>query len=408
MVDGARRRGCRWLVLLLLAPGCGGAEDGAPSGVAISSDPDGARAVSGSLADLATLPRWTIAAEPRFEIGRREGEPGNDLFNVRSAFVLSDGRLVIANGGSAELRFYTPEGEYTGSVGGKGEGPGEFIAIQRADLLRGDSILVADARAGRLSLFDSDGAFVSDTRLLPGGDQPAFTLPSGALESGRFVSLGAAYRFDEDEMALWRDTTAAVLRERDGTPLDTLARLPGTEAIRIQTEGLATVVPRAFGRAEFARATGSMIVLATNDRYELEIRGVDGAVSARVRIAGAGCPTTEAEFDEWLDESFGREREVLRGKARELASSAPRHETHPAFQVLHVDRTGHVLVGRRACDGERMDYTAFSPDGLPVARFVLGPDVRILDVGADYVVLLSRDELDRSIVGLHALERSPN
>lgn len=408
MGEVARRSGCRCLVLFLLLAGCGRAREDAASGVAVSNDPDGTRVVSGSLEDLATVPQWTFATEPRLEIGTREGEPGNDLFGVRSAFVLSDGRLVIANGGSAELRFYGPDGEYAGSVGGKGEGPGEFIAIQRADLLRGDSILVSDVRARRLSLFDSHGAFVSDVRLLPGADQAAFTISSGALEDGRVVTVSAPFRFAEGEMVLWRDTTTAVLHARDGTPVDTLARLPGTETVLIQTEGLATIVPRAFGRMGFEQASGSTIVFARNDSYELELRAADGAVSTRVRIAGAGCPTTEAEFDDWLDESFGREREVLRGRARELASSAPRYETHPAFQVLHIDRTGHVLVGRRACDGDRTDYSVFSPDGLPVAGFALDPDDRILDVGADFVVIRSRDELDREIVRLHALERSPN
>ena len=243
---------------------------------------------------------------------------------------------------------------------------------------------------------------------MPGGDQPAFTISAGALASGRSVTLGARFRIDESEVSLRRDTTSAVLHRRDGSAIDTLARLPGTELALVQTQGLSVMVPRAFGRSEFARAAGSTIALATNDRYELDILGAEGTLAARVRITGPGCPTTEAEFDAWLEDSFGSEPEEFRRTSRELVSSAPRHDTHPAFQAMLVDRAGHVIVGRRTCDRERMDYGVFSANGLPVARFSLDAAVTVLDVGVDYVVLRTRDELDREIVRLHALQRSSN
>lgn len=53
-----------------------------------------------------------------------------------------------------------------------------------------------------------------------------------------------------------------------------------------------------------------------------------------------------------------------------------------------------------------MDYVVFSPTGIPTARVSTRPEPRLLDIGEDYVVLLTRDELDREIVSRHRLSRS--
>ena len=394
-----------WVGLLSVAgSSCGPAGDAGSGGVQVGTDTDGTRLVTATLADLETLPAWTLSAEPAVEIGAVEGAPGHDLFNVRSAFLLGDGRLVIANGGSTELRIYSATGEYRGSFGGEGGGPGEFTSIQRADPVRGDSILVYDQRARRLSLFDGEGVFVSDGRL-PAGGVPSFAISTGVLDIGRTVTLTVAFGEPDGESGVRRDTATVQLHERDGTVVDTLGRLPGTEVVDVQAAGLALVTTRAFGRGEFARAGGSTLVLATNDEYSFEILDASGAVAARVRVDVPGCPTTDAEFQEWLEREFDREQDGFREAAREFAAAAPRHETHPPFQTLDVYRTGDVWVGRRACHEDLVDLTIFAPDGLPVGRLTLEEGVAVLDVGEDDVVVRVRDELEREIVRVHTLER---
>jgi len=48
---------------------------------------------------------WRIGPEPSLSIGVLEGDEPHMLFAVRDATRLADGRIVVANGGSAELRF---------------------------------------------------------------------------------------------------------------------------------------------------------------------------------------------------------------------------------------------------------------------------------------------------------------
>ncbi|WP_419943063.1 hypothetical protein [Candidatus Palauibacter sp.] len=59
-------------------------------------------------------------------IGTAGGDPAYELFRVGGAMRLSDGRIVVANAGTGELRVYDPDGIHLASWGGQGDGPGEF------------------------------------------------------------------------------------------------------------------------------------------------------------------------------------------------------------------------------------------------------------------------------------------
>ena len=85
---------------------------------------------------------WRLSPEPAVDIGVLEGAPEYQLFRVGGALRLDDGRIVVANGGTGELRFYDEAGSYLSASGRKGEGPGEFkrpvgIAAARDGACRG-------------------------------------------------------------------------------------------------------------------------------------------------------------------------------------------------------------------------------------------------------------------------------
>ncbi|HEX7024405.1 MAG TPA: hypothetical protein VF187_06275, partial [Gemmatimonadales bacterium] len=76
-------------------------------------------------ADLpASLPEWPVDTVPLVDIGGGD-DPEQDLDNVRGATRLGDGRIVVANTGSGELRIYDGKGKWLRNLGRKGEGPGE-------------------------------------------------------------------------------------------------------------------------------------------------------------------------------------------------------------------------------------------------------------------------------------------
>ena len=103
---------------------------------------------------------WQLSEQPLVDIGGLEGDPDYELFRVSNSVRLPDGRIVIGNNGTNEIRFYDESGVYLLDAGGEGEGPGEFCFVSWVSRYRGDSIAAYDMRQMRISVFDSAGFFV--------------------------------------------------------------------------------------------------------------------------------------------------------------------------------------------------------------------------------------------------------
>ena len=80
---------------------------------------------------------WEIGPEPTVTIGAAEGEAPYLLHSVRRAATLSDGRIVVADGASDEVRVFDPDGVHLVSWGGEGEGPGRVRCPERRGPLAG-------------------------------------------------------------------------------------------------------------------------------------------------------------------------------------------------------------------------------------------------------------------------------
>jgi hypothetical protein len=108
-------------------------------------------------------PSWTVSPEPMLRIGQDEGETPYLLAGVSFAARLSDGRVVVANGMSSELRYFDPAGRFLGSVGRRGDGPGEFQVFRRVLLLSPDTLLVYDSGLRRLTKLAPDGSVAEES-----------------------------------------------------------------------------------------------------------------------------------------------------------------------------------------------------------------------------------------------------
>jgi len=74
---------------------------------------------------------------------------------------LSDGRIMVGNRGSSEVRMFDAVGNHLVSWGGEGEGPGEFTGLSRAAPWPGDSIVAWYSPGLGISDFDSEEPYTS-------------------------------------------------------------------------------------------------------------------------------------------------------------------------------------------------------------------------------------------------------
>ncbi|MGH7467554.1 MAG: 6-bladed beta-propeller [Longimicrobiales bacterium] len=115
---------------------------------------------------------WTLSARPLVEIGTVEGDANHELFDARSSVRLLDGRIVVLNAGSAELRFFDAQGKFLFKTGARGGGPGEYMQPARLYYTHRDSLIVFDQGNERESHLDTQGRFINGVDGAPVKEDP--------------------------------------------------------------------------------------------------------------------------------------------------------------------------------------------------------------------------------------------
>ena len=153
------------------------------------------------------------------------GKP--ELTNPRT--VLADSNHVyILDPAAYGVHRFDLSGAWLNTIGNHGEGPGEFRRPSAMGWVA-DTLWVADPRLGRLSFFDSDGAFLRSIRfsVVYGS---ALAVPTVALEGGRIASVPMVSAKVASEV----DSLPVLAFDEEGIEQDTLAWLAsGTEVVTI-------------------------------------------------------------------------------------------------------------------------------------------------------------------------------
>lgn len=80
--------------------------------------------------------------------------------------VSSTGTIYVASAlNRGEIAVYDSTGEYSGVLGGYGDGPGEFTSPVKISVLEGDSLFAVEGVSGRMSLFSPEGDVLRTGRL---------------------------------------------------------------------------------------------------------------------------------------------------------------------------------------------------------------------------------------------------
>lgn len=95
------------------------------------------------------------------EIGSLD-DVDESLTMVLGGLLLPAGDLLIPQTEDAEIRRYDAKGALVGTIGRRGEGPGEFGAVRKVGLV-GDTLWVHDTRNARMHRFELDGTLISST-----------------------------------------------------------------------------------------------------------------------------------------------------------------------------------------------------------------------------------------------------
>jgi hypothetical protein len=346
---------------------------------------------------------WSLAGEPALRIGVVDGDSAYQLHRVLGALRLSDGRIVITNDGSREVRYFDAAGRHLFSIGRSGQGPGEFMSMLALIPTGADTVLVADNALGRISVFDSDGELV--------GTRPGVA-PVGVLRDGSVVSQLRRLPPDRSfQNGPSRDEALLIRHPPDHVDPDTIARLEGNESvILIESDGRtsgATGYARPFGLVRMTSTHGNSIHTADGAQPEIRVLDANGSLQRIVRLDLPGRPVTAADQTAYRERFLGM---IPPGPSRDRAENALEGDAFPeflpAFQTLRHDRVGNLwLEDYRADPAEPPRWTVLDPEGRWLGSVATPPGFRVADIGDDYVLGIARDELDVEHVLLYTLRK---
>ena len=390
------------LATLLASAGCS-APDVDSGRKAVVRDSAGVRIVENRDPVWTSDTRWTVDSLPSVTIGVEEGDPQREFFRLTDARLLSDGRIVAANGSSNELRYFTGEGAYLCTSGRQGAGPGEFEGLGWMQLLPHDTLLVyAHGGGGRLSVFSPDGNFVRTITIPRAGDgrysSPMGMLPSGAL----LVSFGRGYGMGVPS-GTYRDSVSLVVHRGDST-ISSIGPLPSMESVVVATANSMSVTSLVFGRYLVTGFATDGFIVGTNERYELSRYDTLGRLTGSIRLDRAPTPVSasaiaEAESTRLASASNANER--ARSEAFFKQMQFP--PTMPAYGRVLVDGKGNIWVSRYSVARDSRDWDVFDAGGQLLGELQLPPRFNPRQITGSRLIGMSRDELEVERVQVHAL-----
>lgn len=395
------------VTVLAALTGCGGEARGA--GDAVVRDSAGVTIVENQ--PDADVPAWSVSAEPILEIGGDVGDPEQELYRVRGAVRFPDGRVVVANGGTQELRFYAADGAFLRAAGGEGGGPGEFQRLYFLEILGGDSLLTFDFGNRRASVFDAEGEYGRSFPVELPGEGPSFPRPEAITgpEGRRLVIReGSVFGPGELQSGLVRDSVRYHLMDPEGALLGSLGRFPGRESwVRIG-ENTVEVRTLPVGRSPRISAGSSGFYYGSTDTYDIGRYGLDGALHQRVRLLGAARPVTEADIEAYRSSVLEEVPEERRPDTERTLREMPYPETMPAHGELHVDALDHLWVQdyRPLFEPGPDRWRIFDAEGRQVATAELPAGFTVYEIGEDFLLGSWQDELDLEYVRMYRLERN--
>jgi hypothetical protein len=349
---------------------------------------------------------WRLASQPVLDIGAIDTDPNQQLFQVVGALRLSDDRIVIANSGTSELRFYDISGRFISKSGRKGGGPGEFQGLRWLGRTGADSLLAFDWRTRRLSIFDPAGNFVRSVTLDALAPAPPSHIYVGLFGDGSLM-IGAQRLFAAGtiQSGVHNDTIFHLRFDSRGLTHDTIGRHPGAESYILVHDGGLELVPLPFGRTPRTAVYQSAYYFGRGDSYAIDLYSAAGKLTRSIRNRKPNERVTADDRRRYIERSLeGIDDDDERRVIESLMSDIPFPATMPVYAELRLDSEGYLWVEdyRKAGD-ERPRWTVFDPSGRMLGMVEMPDRFTIHQIGPDFVLGSGKDEMDIEHVRLYEL-----
>jgi hypothetical protein len=389
-----------WLLLGVAACDTG-ERDVAPR---VERDSAGVRIVENRAPELGER-AWRLVEPPVLDIGLADGPASQQLFRAVRSARLDDGRVVIANAGTSELRLFDRAGRFVRSIGRRGGGPGEFEDLQWVWVLNGDTLLAYDFWPGRLSVFDTTGTYVRSTSLrIPDGRQ---SLVAGLFGDGSLAVMGAPrFAGPGSQAGAFRDSISVYHVAADGSVLGALGRFPWAETWRAEFDDGMRAISIPFAPLPAWTVADDAFVYAAGAAHDVHFVAPGGRLARVVRIAQSPRAVRPADLARYREEILERAaREGIRPAMERALAAVPVPETMPALSGLRVDRAGNLWIETYEPEPALpRRWLIVDPQGLWLTTLELPAGFELHAAAPDWVLGRHTDDLGVERIRLYRIE----
>jgi len=422
-----------WLILPLVLGAC---QDGELPG----SDPadflewdSACIMIAQTPGEVARVPLpWRVSSDPELEIGTDTSPPEGQFFQIGRVGQLPDGRMLIADGSSRELRIFDPAGAFLTAIRGTGEGPGRFTRAPALVHVPGfDSIVAYESGEQRFSAFSVDGDHLHTSASL---ELPTTTVdtPWGELSLTRITRVVGL--LGDQILTLHEVAGAFALPSIPGeegwqppTPVEFRLIDPATGASRTvgvfegerwfetetyQAEGVNSVeawrlrVP--FDPAPAAAVGPDRFYLTLGDKPEFREYDSAGRLRRKVRVDEERRPVTDQDRTAYREHAV---RSALNPAQAEMMDHWYRPvempDWMPVFRELVVDDLGWIWAKEyEFSQSIPAVWLVFDPEGRGRGVVELPGGLDVHQIGEDFILGVWTDDLGVESVRRYWLSRA--
>jgi hypothetical protein len=370
---------------------------------------------------LATVGLSSLQAQTEERLTRPDATFPEGFALIQGVRELEDGRVMVADPLGQVVLIADMNAGTADTIGGVGQGPGEYRQPDVVFALPGDKSLLVDLGNARLTVIGPDGSFGETMPIAQGAPGPGgglvIVLPRGVDSEGRLYFRPLGGRPGRGVP----DSASVVRFDRAGGAMDTIVRvkLPdmkqstsggaGNQDIRISPIPLSS---------EDAWAVGwnGRVAVARSSDYHVEWIDPDGKVVRSEPVEYKPVKITRADKEEWAESlsnglrigisiengdrrvSFGRGG----GSGSPDLDSYEWPKTKPAFVTsgVWVTPEGDMWVQRSVPAGEPTQFDVFAANAQLEGKVTLPTGRDIVGFGRGTVYVIRTDDL-----GLQWLER---
>lgn len=337
---------------------------------------------------------WVVGSTPRTDVGSLDGEEAYQLFRVRDAIQLDDGRLAVANSGSGEVRVFGGNGEHLANWGRQGEGPGEFRNPWRLKSWPSDSVGVWDRRLRRVTIFDSGGT-LGRTVDLVSGDWSGLLEWVDVFPDGTLLVTHQNVFGQEPVTGITRNPVSVSTLSESGQLLMSSDEKPGDEVYLKVGEGTLDLLRLPFAKSFRALRVGEEIMFSSTDDFEFNFYDRNARLTRVVRLAVPARRVTESDIAADNERQLAAVDEDARAQVRARQADTPRPETFPAFSDVLVDPLQNlwVQVFQPPAEEAPRAWAVFDAYGTFLGYVETPAGLTVFQIGMDFVLGVQSDDL---------------